>query len=94
MERKVEKELKNAQSDLKDAIRTEKERAASISDLKEQSLSMEENLSTFQEESRAAKNRLWWKSAKWIALACLLIFLIVGAIFLYIATKVKQLVSS
>lgn len=94
MQRKVEKELKSAQSDLKDAIRTERERAASVSELKEQSVNMESNLGAFQEESKQAKNRIWWKSVKWMAAACLLAFIVVGAIFLYIASKVKQIFSS
>ena len=88
MQRKVEKELKEAQDDLKDAIHSEKERAASISELKQQSIDMEGTLGAFQVESQAAKNRIWWKSAKWIAIAGVLIVIIAGVIFLYIAGKI------
>ncbi|KAI5184940.1 hypothetical protein NEHOM01_0491 [Nematocida homosporus] len=94
MERKVEKELKEAQDDLQEAISSEKARAASVSELKQQSIDMEKSMGAFQTESEAAKNRIWWKSAKWIAIASILIILIFGTLFFFIASKLKGTFSS
>ncbi|KAI5181903.1 hypothetical protein NEOKW01_2059 [Nematocida sp. AWRm80] len=94
MEKKVQKELDKAKGDLKEAIDAERQRAASLNDLKQQSIDMEDTMGAFREESEATKNRLWWKSAKWIAIASVICLLLFGGIFLFLFSKIKGAFSS
>ncbi|OAG31885.1 hypothetical protein NEDG_00360 [Nematocida displodere] len=91
MDNKVEKELAGAQDDLKEAIHAEKERGASASELKQQSIDLEGSLTDFEKESAAAKNRIWWKSAKWMLIAGIFVSLILLCLFCYIYVKLRQL---
>ncbi|EHY64563.1 hypothetical protein NEAUS04_2168 [Nematocida ausubeli] len=91
MDRKVERELEDAQGEIKEAIKEEKKRGASISELEKESERMDDSLGSMQMETHAAKNRLLRKSIIWVSL-CILIVLIVGSvIFLYIYEKIKAL---
>ncbi|KAI5190110.1 hypothetical protein NECID01_0803 [Nematocida sp. AWRm77] len=92
MERKVEKELDDAKEDIQDAIDAERKRGTSLEELKSQTVEIDDAMGEFRTESQHAKSRLWWKSAKWIAIASILVFLIAGGFLLFIISKVKQLV--
>ncbi|OAG30906.1 hypothetical protein NEIG_00390 [Nematocida sp. ERTm5] len=90
-QQKVEKELEDAQSEIKDAIKEEKKRGASISSLEKDSEQLNESLSGLQEQTHSAKNRLLRKSFLWIGLAVLIVLIIGTVIFLYIYEKIKKL---
>lgn len=91
MEKKVEKELKDAQDDIREAIDEENKRSASISSLESKSKQMEQSLGELQEESHNVKNRLWKKSAKWIIIVVILFIVIGGIAFLTIYRYIKDL---
>lgn len=91
MEKKVEKELKDAQDDIREAIDEENKRSASISSLESKSKQMEQSLGELQEEAHNVKNRLWKKSAKWIIIVVVLFIVIGGIAFLTIYRYIKDL---
>ncbi|KAH9387515.1 uncharacterized protein NEMAJ01_2411 [Nematocida major] len=90
MDKKVEKELQEAQDDIKDALDAERDRSASISSLEKQSVALDSSLAGLQEESHRAKNRLWRKSIMWVAFACVLVLVLGGIVFLYVYNQIKQ----
>lgn len=90
----MEKELDDAKEDIQDALEAERKRGASLEELKSQTVEIDESMSAFRTESGRAKNRLWWKSAKWIAIAATLVILIAGGFLLYIVSKIKHLFPS
>jgi len=91
MNRKIEKELEDAKGDIKDAIDAERQREVSMHDLKAQTLDIDDSMGAFKTESEKAKNRIWWKSAKWIAVGCVLAFFVVFVITLMIVNQLKKI---
>ncbi|KAI5192671.1 hypothetical protein NEMIN01_2138 [Nematocida minor] len=90
MEKKVEKELQDAQEDIKDAINAEKKRSASISSLEQQSVELDASLTGLQEETHSARKRLWKKCLKWIIVATIIFLILGGLLFSYVYDKLKS----
>ena len=68
MEKKVKSEVDALTEELKETVAEERERGGSLSDIKKGSESLEKDVSLFAEASGDVKERMWWKSIKWVVL--------------------------
>lgn len=90
MEEQVEQELNKAKGDLREAIREERKRSASTSQLSKESQDLALSMGDLQRESTAARNRIWWKASKWMLLAGILIFIIVGGFIIALISQLRK----
>lgn len=90
MEEQVEQELNKAKGDLRGAIREERKRSASTSQLSKESQDLALSMGDLQRESTAARNRIWWKTTKWLLLAGILVFIIVGGFLIALMAQIRK----
>lgn len=71
--RKINIELENLQNKMKDTIREEEERGASIQDLNLQTQQLEQQTQVFEHESTRVEWKMWFKVVKWYLLVAVFV---------------------
>lgn len=75
--RQINVQMKTLQTKMKDTIKHEEERGASLQDLSKRTEHLEQRANVFRQEARTTRRRMWFKNFKYYVIGGLIVTVIV-----------------